>query len=64
MEMKLFGLIETKLFNFLRILINGGQGGVSSGTPLDPPLLYVVSCRRNAVIIIEPLHVISNNVAF
>ena len=28
MEMKFFGLIETKLFNFLRILINGDREGV------------------------------------
>ena len=53
MEMKFFGLIETKLFNFIRIFINGGGGGGgvgggSIGPPeprLDPPLLYVVSCR-------------------
>ena len=54
MEMKFFGLIETKLFNFLRISINWGQGGGSSvppDPPLDPPLLYVVSCRCNAVIL-------------
>ena len=48
MEMKFFGPIETKSFNFLRIIINGGQGGCLSGpadTPLDPPLLYVLSCQ-------------------
>ena len=48
MEMKFFGPIETKLFNFFSILINEGRGGRLSGPtepPLDPPLLFVVSCQ-------------------
>ena len=38
MKMKLFGLIETKLFHFHRILKNGGLGGGSSKPILDLPL--------------------------
>ena len=31
MEMKLFGLIETKLFHFIRFLKTGGGGGGGGG---------------------------------
>ena len=44
MEMKLFGLIETKLFNFLRILINGGGGGAGRGFEWNPSRSATVVC--------------------
>ena len=45
MEMKLFSLIETNLFQFHRIFKKRGGGGARRGSseppepPLDPPLL-------------------------
>ena len=36
MKMKLFGLIETKLFHFHRLFKNGGQGGGCSNPLLNP----------------------------
>ena len=61
METTFFGLIETKSFNFLRIIINGGGGGGGGGgregVPVDPlnpsrsATVVSVSCRCNVVII-------------
>ena len=37
MEMKFFGPIEAKLFNFLIIIIKGGGGGGREGGLSGPP---------------------------
>ena len=50
MNMKQFGLIETKLFHFHRISKNRAQGGdgvsVLPEPPFDPSLSYILKCQH------------------